>query len=49
MPWNEKNEFIEAYKQSKRREDDIAIVTSAIYVKLDQSICYCQIINTNVF
>jgi hypothetical protein len=35
VPWNEKNEFIEAYKQSKRREDDIAIVTACFSVRLN--------------
>lgn len=32
----EKGEFFRAYKQAKRKDDDIAIVTAALHVKLDQ-------------
>jgi len=35
VPWNEKNEYVEAYKQSRRREDDIAIVTACFSVRLN--------------
>ncbi|KAK0706964.1 molybdopterin binding aldehyde oxidase/xanthine dehydrogenase [Lasiosphaeria miniovina] len=31
----EKNEFFRAYKQAKRKDDDIAIVTAALKVRLD--------------
>ncbi|PRP86577.1 xanthine dehydrogenase-like [Planoprotostelium fungivorum] len=34
IPWNEEDEFVEAYKQGRRREDDIAIVTSAMLAKV---------------
>lgn len=37
IPWNEKNEFVEAYKQSRRREDDIAIVTSGMFMRVDEN------------
>lgn len=33
----EKGEFIRAYKQSKRKDDDIAIVNAALRVRLDES------------
>jgi len=37
FPWNEPNEYIEAYKQSRRREDDIAIVTACISMKIGEN------------
>lgn len=33
----EKNEFFRSYKQAKRKDDDIAIVTSALKVRLDEN------------
>ncbi|PKS07048.1 hypothetical protein jhhlp_005645 [Lomentospora prolificans] len=33
----EKGEYFRAYKQAKRKDDDIAIVTAALRVRLDQS------------
>ncbi|KAK7429576.1 hypothetical protein QQZ08_003955 [Neonectria magnoliae] len=35
IPVTAKGEFFRAYKQAKRKDDDIAIVTSALRVKLD--------------
>ncbi|CDK27172.1 unnamed protein product [Kuraishia capsulata CBS 1993] len=35
IPETRPNEFIHSYKQSKRKDDDIAIVTACIRVKLD--------------
>ena len=35
--FGEKGEFMRAYKQSKRKDDDIAIVNAALRVKLDDS------------
>jgi xanthine dehydrogenase/oxidase len=32
-----KNDFFQAYKQSKRKDDDIAIVTAALHIALDDS------------
>lgn len=32
VPWNKKDQYVESYKQSKRREDDIAIVTATLSV-----------------
>jgi xanthine dehydrogenase/oxidase len=37
MPWNDKNTYIESYKQSKRRDDDIAIVTAALAMRVDDN------------
>jgi xanthine dehydrogenase/oxidase len=34
---SEKNEYFQAYKQSKRKDDDIAIVNAALRVSLDDS------------
>ncbi|KAL6053752.1 xylitol dehydrogenase, variant 2 [Balamuthia mandrillaris] len=35
VPLNEKHQYVRAYKQSRRREDDIAIVNAAISMKVD--------------
>lgn len=35
VPVTQKNEFFRAYKQAKRKDDDIAIVTSALKVRLN--------------
>ncbi|KAK5112105.1 hypothetical protein LTR62_004447 [Meristemomyces frigidus] len=35
--FKEKGEFMRAYKQSKRKDDDIAIVNAALRVRLDES------------
>ncbi len=35
MPLTRKDEFVHAFKQARRKEDDIAIVTSCMRVKLD--------------
>jgi len=35
---HEKGEFVRAYKQSKRKDDDIAIVNAALRVRLDDSL-----------
>ncbi|CRK47604.1 hypothetical protein BN1723_020331, partial [Verticillium longisporum] len=41
-----KGEFFRAYKQAKRKDDDIAIVTGALRIKLDDSgvVTDCNII-----
>ena len=33
----EKGEYLKAYKQSKRKDDDIAIVNAAMHIKVDES------------
>ncbi len=38
IPFTDKNEYFHAYKQSKRRDDDIAIVNAAIYLMLEEGI-----------
>ena len=35
VPFSKENQFFRAYKQAQRREDDIAIVTSAFSVEID--------------
>ena len=35
IPLNEKGQFVRAYKQSKRRDDDIAIVNAGLMIQLD--------------
>ena len=35
IPWSRPLEFVEAYKQSRRRDDDIAIVNACFRVRLD--------------
>lgn len=35
IPFTSENEYFKAYKQAKRRDDDIAIVNMAMYVKFD--------------
>ncbi|KAK1761224.1 molybdopterin binding aldehyde oxidase/xanthine dehydrogenase [Echria macrotheca] len=35
IPVTQKNEFFRSYKQAKRKDDDIAIVTSSLKVRLD--------------
>nr|CAB3267783.1 xanthine dehydrogenase/oxidase-like [Phallusia mammillata] len=39
LPFNGKDEYIKAYKQSKRREDDIAIVNAAMRVVFHPGTC----------
>jgi xanthine dehydrogenase/oxidase len=38
IPYNHENQYIEAYKQARRREDDIAIVNAGFNVSLDYSV-----------
>jgi len=38
IPYSQENQFVEAYKQSRRREDDIAIVNAGFNVTLDGSV-----------
>ncbi|KAK9500947.1 hypothetical protein O3M35_002104 [Rhynocoris fuscipes] len=35
IPFTEKNQYFKAYKQSKRRDDDIAIVNAAFFLELN--------------
>lgn len=35
MPWTRENEYAFAYKQAKRRDDDIAIVTCGMRLLLN--------------
>ena len=37
IPFSSKNEFVQSYKVSKRKEDDLALVSACFYVKLNQS------------
>ncbi|KNC81268.1 hypothetical protein SARC_06399 [Sphaeroforma arctica JP610] len=37
IPFTKKNEFVESYKQARRKDDDIAIVNSALRVRLTDS------------
>lgn len=37
IPFTKENEYVEAYKQSRRREDDIAIVSCCFRVELDDN------------
>lgn len=37
VPLGAKNEVIKAYKQAKRKDDDIAIVTAGLRVNLDDA------------
>ena len=49
IPFNQKNEFVHEYKQARRREDDIAIVTAGIKVVLsdlqivENETPYCEV------
>ncbi|KAI0020389.1 xanthine dehydrogenase [Xylariomycetidae sp. FL0641] len=42
----EKGDYFRAYKQAKRKDDDIAIVTSALHVRLDQkgTVEHCNLV-----
>ncbi|KAI0520687.1 xanthine dehydrogenase [Xylaria bambusicola] len=42
----EKGDYFRAYKQTKRKDDDIAIVTGALHVRLDQKgiVEYCNLV-----
>ena len=37
IPFSSKNKFVQSYKVSKRKEDDLALVSACFYVKLNQS------------
>ncbi len=39
IPYTQEQQFVEAYKQSRRREDDIAIVNGALNVILNEQVC----------
>ncbi|KAI0425797.1 xanthine dehydrogenase [Xylaria sp. FL1042] len=43
---NEKGDYFRAYKQAKRKDDDIAIVTSALHVSVDQkgTVEHCNLV-----
>lgn len=38
IPYSHENQYVEAYKQARRREDDIAIVNAGFNVALDDSV-----------
>lgn len=38
IPYTQPNQYVEAYKQARRREDDIAIVNAGFNVSLDDSV-----------
>lgn len=42
MPLTSKDEYVMAFKQARRKEDDIAIVTSCMRVKLDGKHCVSE-------
>ena len=37
VPFTEENEYFVAYKQSRRRDDDIAIVNAAFFIEFEVS------------
>lgn len=45
IPFTEKYQYVKAYKQAKRREDDISIVTAAINVEFKENTNVIQNIN----